>query len=293
MRSVGSWNKKLEIHRFRVLLPAVLAAGLVLTSCAPPKGPTLQPDTSQAKRFFMVGDFEEAIAAYAEMAEQYPNDKSLLSEYSGVVEKIQAKADASFDAGDFQAAEKIYLLLSANFSRFSPFEGSLSFGPPRLRQRVLECQMVLSERRARHSLAAGDYPTALDSYKALTPEALRDPDVSAGLKRIMEELKRLADTALARKDFVAAGKGYAALGSDYALAEQAGFSLSFSRNAADKGIKKCRAQLTKDGLDQYRKGKLEEAITIWRGLLEFDPDNAEIKKAVETASGQLEKLKKG
>jgi tetratricopeptide (TPR) repeat protein len=283
----------LETRVSRVFLVGVLAAGLVLSACAPSKEPALQPDTSRAERFFIVGDLEEAIAAYAEMAGQYPKDKSMLSEYAGVVEKIKAKADRSFDAGDYDSAEKIYLLLSANFPRFAAFEGSLSFGPFQLGQRALECRIILSERRARQSLASGDYQNALVSYKALPLEALRDPGVSAGLKRIMEELKRLADRAFARKDFVAAGKGYAALGGDYPLAEQAGLSPSFARNTAEEGIKKCRAQLTKDGLDQYRKGRLEEAVTIWRGLLEFDPDNAEIKKAVETASAQLEKLKKG
>jgi cytochrome c-type biogenesis protein CcmH/NrfG len=57
-------------------------------------------------------------------------------------------------------------------------------------------------------------------------------------------------------------------------------------------LKKCRAQLTRDGLDQYRKGNLKEAIAIWQGLLQFDPDNAEIRKAVDTATEQLKKLQK-
>jgi hypothetical protein len=108
----------------------------------------------------------------------------------------------------------------------------------------------------------------------------------------MEELKGLAERALARKDFVAAGKGYAVLWREYPMAQQVGLSLSFSRNDVDEGIKNCRTQLTREGLDQYRKGNLKEAIVIWQGLLQFDPDNAEIQKAVDTATEQLRKLQK-
>ncbi|MCK7476805.1 MAG: tetratricopeptide repeat protein [Candidatus Moduliflexus flocculans] len=56
-------------------------------------------------------------------------------------------------------------------------------------------------------------------------------------------------------------------------------------------INVCRQGLTNSGLAEYRKGNLEKAIEIWDSLLAFDPGNAEIKKAVETAKAQLEKLR--
>jgi hypothetical protein len=45
-------------------------------------------------------------------------------------------------------------------------------------------------------------------------------------------------------------------------------------------------------LEQYRKGNLAEAIAVWQGILLFDPDNIEIKKAIDTATEQLKKLQK-
>jgi hypothetical protein len=102
----------------------------------------------------------------------------------------------------------------------------------------------------------------------------------------------LTDKAVARKDFVAAGKGYAVLWREYPMVQQANVVLSFSRNDAGEGVNNCRTQLTREGLDQYRKGNLKEAIGIWEGLLQFDPDNAEIRKAVDTAAEQLKKLQK-
>jgi tetratricopeptide (TPR) repeat protein len=274
-------------------LVAVLTWAAFHPSCAPPKSPSLRPDTSRAQRYVVVGDYERAIASYAEIAAGYADDRSLLREYAGVVESIKAKADRSFDAADYGNAETLYSLLSANFPLFAAIEGSLTFGPLQVNQRASECRIILSERRARQSLAAGEYQKALDGYRVFPAGGLQDPGVSAGLKRIVEELKRLADKASARKDFVAAGKAYAALENGYPLAEQAGLSLSFPRNAAAEGVEKCRVQLTKDGLDLYRRGRLEEAIAVWRGLLEFDPDNIEIRKAVETATEQLKRLKMG
>jgi tetratricopeptide (TPR) repeat protein len=247
---------------------------------------------TQAQRRLAVGDFQGAMDSYAAIAESYPGDKSVLREYARAIEKIKAQADRWFEEKDFAAAEKTYSLLLANFLRFTGFEKSLPFEPEFLRQRVLECQEHLSERRARKSLAEGDYLKALDGFKVLPLEVLRHPALSAGLRRIMEEIKGSADKALARKDFVAAGKAYAVLGQGYPLAQQVGLSLSFSRNDPDEGMKKCRTQLTREGLDQYRKGNLKEAIAIWQGLLQFDPDNAEIRKAVDTATGQLKKLQK-
>jgi tetratricopeptide (TPR) repeat protein len=267
------------------------AGGLLLFSCAPSGKPGLHPDTTQAQHILAMGDYQGALDSYAALADRYPDDKSVLKEYAGAVEQMKAGADASLREKDFAAAEKTYALLLENFPRFSGFEGSLSFGPGSLKPLVLECQVHLSERRARQALAEGDYLKALDGYKALPQDSLRDPDQAVGLRRIMEETKGLADQALNRKDFAAAGKAYAVLWNGYPLAQDAGLRLSFSRAEAEEGLKKCRAQLTREGLDQYRKGKLKEAVAIWQGLLLFDPENAEIRKAVDTATEQLKKLK--
>jgi tetratricopeptide (TPR) repeat protein len=245
-----------------------------------------------AEQRLTFGDYQGTLESYAAIAEVHPGDKAVLREYARAVEKTKDQADVWFKRQDFAAAEKTYSLLLNNFPRFSGFEKSLSFRREFLRRRVLQCLEHLSERKARQSLAEGDYLNAVESFKALPQEVLRNPAQSARLRRIMEETKGLADKALARKDFAAAGKGYAALWREYALAQQAGVSLSFSRDEAEEGLKKCRAQLTREGLDQYRKGNLKEAIAIWQGLLQFDPDDAEIRKAVDTATEQLKKLEK-
>ena len=270
---------------------AAAAGGLILFSCAPPRKPALGPDLARAQHRLAIGDFQGALDSYAAMVQSYPGERAVQEEYSKAVEKIRARADGWFKEQDFDAAEKAYSLLLANFFRFAEFEGSLSFRPESLSRRVQECLEHLSERRARQSLAEGDYLRALDGFKGLPPEVLRSPVQSAGLRRIMEEIKGLADRAVARKDFVAGGKGYAVLCREYQMAQQVDLSLSFLRDDVDQGLNICRTQLTREGLDQYRKGNLKEAIVIWQGLLQFDPDNAEIRKAVDTATEQLKKLR--
>jgi len=270
---------------------AAAAGVLLLCSCVPPP-PAPGPDLDYARGRLAAEDFAAALDSYAAAAESRPDDRGAVREFREAAEKIKKTADGWFAERDFAAAEKAYSLLIDSFSRFAVFEQSLSFGPEALAGRILECQSRLSERRARQSLAEGDYLRVLDGFKVLPPEVLHDPAQSAGLRRIMEETMGLADKALARKDFVAAGKGYAVLAREYPLARQAGLSLSFSPGDAEAGLKSCRAQLTREGLDKYRKGDLADAIAVWQGLLQFDPDNIEIRKAVDTAAEQLKELQK-
>ena len=44
------------------------------------------------------------------------------------------------------------------------------------------------------------------------------------------------------------------------------------------------------GLQLYREEKLEDAITQWKAVLEFDPDHANAKKNIEQAERLLKSL---
>jgi len=62
----------------------------------------------------------------------------------------------------------------------------------------------------------------------------------------------------------------------------------------DTGIETCRKILFEDGLDHYRSGNLSQAISIWRDILTFDPENLEVKNATDKAvlqSGNMKKIK--
>jgi len=40
----------------------------------------------------------------------------------------------------------------------------------------------------------------------------------------------------------------------------------------------------------YREGNIGNAISLWKSILTFDPGNASIKKAIDTATTQLKNL---
>ncbi len=53
----------------------------------------------------------------------------------------------------------------------------------------------------------------------------------------------------------------------------------------------CSERLMEQGMLRYREGELEEAIRIWKEILLFSPGDEGARKAIETATVQLETLK--
>lgn len=67
---------------------------------------------------------------------------------------------------------------------------------------------------------------------------------------------------------------------------------AFAQEEAHAFIKECSMKLQKEGINEYRKGNLGNAIYIWEDILKFDAGNTEVEKAIKTARIQLQNLKK-
>jgi hypothetical protein len=65
---------------------------------------------------------------------------------------------------------------------------------------------------------------------------------------------------------------------------------SFDREGLAAKIEYCKKILFENGLGQYRSGNLDQAISTWKTILTFDPENQEIKKVVDMATLQLKNL---
>lgn len=52
----------------------------------------------------------------------------------------------------------------------------------------------------------------------------------------------------------------------------------------------CSNRMMEQGLDEYRRGKLESAIRKWKGVLAINPGHREAKKSIDTATVQLQAL---
>ncbi|MDX2480260.1 MAG: hypothetical protein QNK24_07975 [Desulfuromusa sp.] len=60
----------------------------------------------------------------------------------------------------------------------------------------------------------------------------------------------------------------------------------------ETSIALCAKMLMERGLTAYRSGELNDAIGLWKRVLEFDPQHQASQKAIQTVSTQLTNLKK-
>jgi tetratricopeptide (TPR) repeat protein len=269
-----------------------ILSGILLTSCAPPKKVSFYPLIYRSQQYLRAGDFQKAIDTCQAMCEAYPDSQTVLDNYIKTLQEIKASADRFFETKDFVSAIRIYSLLSRNFPRFQKFEKSLPFTKELLDTRLRNSRNGISERQARQAFEAGDSDNAIEVYAIRHLENPNDADWTAGFISILEDIKRIGDGAFSKENFVLAGRTYSSLFKNFKSFEKFGTSLSFSEKSLDERMKVCRTELHKKALEQYRKENLTEAISIWQGLLTFDPDNVEAKKAIETATIQLKKIKK-
>jgi tetratricopeptide (TPR) repeat protein len=282
----------MKTFRKKARILPLLLFGAFLFSCAAQRRASFEPLLSQSRQYFEAGEFQKTIDSYSKALKKYPDEKAIPQGYIRTLEEMKQQADKALEKEDFTSAESVYSILLKNYPQFKPLEKSLSFTPRLLSRQIKSCRLGLSKGPAQQSVQAGDFEKALNLYKGMAEEYNNDADLSADLRRTMEDIKRLADEAEAKEDFVLAGKAYSALSANYSFYEKLVPSSSFSKASLEEGLKKCRIQLTQKGLEQYRKGNLAEAIAVWQGILLFDPDNIEIKKAIDTATEQLKKLQK-
>ncbi|MFO7568719.1 MAG: hypothetical protein R6W75_02895 [Smithellaceae bacterium] len=116
----------------------------------------------------------------------------------------------------------------------------------------------------------------------------RDPEMQSVKK--LEDIKKAADKASAREDFAFAGKSYHLLLKSYPDFKDIAHLLSFDRAQLQTNLAACQTALYKKGFQEYREGNLNEAVALWQDYLVIDPDNADIRKALNTARTQQKNL---
>jgi tetratricopeptide (TPR) repeat protein len=223
---------------------------------------------------------------------KYPEDPEMLHRYIETIESMKARGDKAFDTENFVQAQIPYDLLLKNFSRFSDFANLLSFKESFLATRLKMSRVIQAEKQVQSFLKSGDIQKGIDIYRTLTQQYLSDTTVSNLYINLLESIKGQADLDFKRKDFAPAGRTYRILVRNYSSLSHLKRSLSFNAGLLDTGIETCRKILFEDGLDHYRSGNLSQAISIWRDILTFDPENLEVKKATDKAILQSHNLKK-
>jgi tetratricopeptide (TPR) repeat protein len=135
-----------------------------------------------------------------------------------------------------------------------------------------------------------DYSRAIDVYKFSFAKYPENKKLLSNYLKTLENIKRVADRLLEKKDYNPAGKTYYTLLSHYSYFKNFAQLLSFDSEYLDARVAECRTAVSREGFEQYRKGNVRDAISIWKNLLAFDPNNIYIRNAIDTAAIQLRTL---
>jgi tetratricopeptide (TPR) repeat protein len=279
-------------RRILIFLPVLLLFSF--SSCGWVKRTQVKNAIDEAHQELRSGDFQKALDTYRLAYRKYPKDSEMLKNYIEAIESLKAKADEAFDKQDFVQAQIIYDLLLKNFPRFSDFANLLSFKKNFLVSRLKLSRILPGKKQAQSCLKSGDIQKGIDIYSGLIRKYPQDTTVRNGYVNLLESIKGQADLDFKRKDFAHAGRTYRILLKNYSSLGHVKRFLSYNAGLLDTRIETCQKILFEDALEHYRSGNLSQAISIWRNILTFDPENLEVKKAMDKAvlqAGNLEKIK--
>jgi tetratricopeptide (TPR) repeat protein len=272
------------------VLVAGALAGLFFWACSSTNKAVLKLASAESAGFLAAGDFQKAIDTFKAACKKNPRSKELAANYIRTVEEIRRAADGALGRKDYVRAASIYRVLSSNYADFGDLAAKLTFKKAYLDATLKYCRVAPVDVQAREDLKAGNFARALEAYRAALKEYPGDADLMEKYARTVGDIKAAGDKALSDKDFAQSGKLNVLLLKNFPSFEELQPVVAFTRADITDAIAVCRDSLTKTGLAEYRKGNLAMAIAVWEGLLSFDPDNAEIKKAVDTAKTQLNEL---
>ena len=156
---------------------------------------------------------------------------------------------------------------------------TLSFNNKVLEKNVALCAALLAEKQSRSFLEIGDLKRALETHKEVYQRFPQNSVVENGYLQILELIKRRADQMFDKKDFAAAGSLYALLIKTIPNS----LTRKLDMKTLNQRMKTCQKSLFESGLERYRSGDLNDAISIWKSILVFDPDHRETKKALDMA----------
>lgn len=282
--------------RRAVAVVVVAATVVALSACASTGRASAERGPSDTARYLAAGEYQKAIDVQKAMRRKDPQSKKIAAEYAATVEDIKKAADAARKLGDYAAAAEVYGILAGSWDEDKAVAGGLSFKKSDLETGLATCRNAIRGQEVRRELKAGRYEKAVEICRTGLKGQPGEKAARAEYASAILEIKAAGDKALDERDYAAAGRIHGLLlnnlGSFEGLDGIGKAATSLKKERLAEAIGFCRQGLTNSGMAEYRKGDLEKAIEIWNSLLAFDPGNAEIKKAVETAKAQLRKVKK-
>ena len=279
-------------HERSLCLFLVLILMSFFCSCVINKKNAIQRAFAGSQQHLGTGNYQEAINSCDAVYTKYPHETDAREYYIRTVEGMKTSADTAYDAKKYDLSEDIYSVLSQNFPKFKSFVKSLSFDNAYLSRKIRNCRIVQIEIQAQNAIATANFSGAIDMYKTSLKSYPDDALLREQYFEIVFNIYQVAERAQTENNYVTAGIVYSLLANRFQTLKKSIPSLPFTENSLKKGVRDCRSALTGKGLEKYRIGKLKEAIAVWEGILKFDPENIEIRNAIENAKVQLKKNKR-
>lgn len=142
------------------------------------------------------------------------------------------------------------------------------------------------------AMANTDYEHALEMFAAAWKESPGHPGVTRDFPAALAGLKNSGDEAFRHGMPDEAGRRWSSALRFASHPAEKGRPLPFAKADIRASIDRASSNLMAKGLVEYRRGNLETAIATWKSILSFDPSHAEAARSIQTATTQLENLKK-
>lgn len=141
------------------------------------------------------------------------------------------------------------------------------------------------------ALQEGEHERALDLFSAAWKEQPGHAGVAREFDDALLALKKNGDAAYARGKWGDAGKRW--MGTLRFLTHPAANSrYPFTRSEVRAKVDNLTAALTKKALTEYRREEVPAAISDWKTILSYDPGHEEAARSLQTATTQLETMKR-
>ncbi len=142
------------------------------------------------------------------------------------------------------------------------------------------------------ALQEGGYERALELFSAAWKEKPGHAGVAREFDNAVLALKKSGDAAYAQRKWEEAGKRW--MGTLRYITHPAANprDYPFTQSEVRAKVDTLTAALTQKALTEYRRGEVSAAIVDWKTILAYDPRNEEAARSLQTATKQLETLKK-
>lgn len=103
-------------------------------------------------------------------------------------------------------------------------------------------------------------------------------------------LLEVGDDAFSRGNYAAAGRAFKTVFDAYPVEPSLRERVSHDPKQLRSNLEICANRLMEQGLEEYRRGRLESAVRTWKSVLVISPGHQQAKKSLDTATVQLQEL---